>query len=137
MTEQELKEIKLAWANDETVQYYVGGVWATWESKSHLSLQVSSRWRVEPKTININGHEVPEPLRELKRGQQYYVTDLSHKDLSPQIFWSDHGLERLWLERGLCHSTKEASIAHEIGRASCRERETTAKVGVEATERRE
>lgn len=112
MTEQKLKEIKMAWASGEVVQYrMLGGHWTDWEYDNELYIG-QHEWRIKPKTININGHNVPKPLRELKRGQKYHVVDMTHMDLVPQLFWKDHDMELLWLERGLCHATKEAAIAH-------------------------
>lgn len=112
MTEQELTKIKMAWARGEMVQYRYKGFWMNWAPTTALDLNCHSVWRIAPKTTIINGYEVPEPLRELKKSQKYYVTDMTRVDLAPQLFWKDHDIERTWLDRGLCHATKEAAIIH-------------------------
>jgi hypothetical protein len=74
-------------------------------------------FRVAPKTININGHEVPEPVREpLCSGDKYYLVDVTYEldfcdELTPWE-WDGDEADKRWLSCGLIHLTKEAAEAH-------------------------
>lgn len=97
--------------------------WERWEV-SHCGiwwtqLDDSPRWHEEyvyrrkPRTININGHEVPEPVREpLKDKQDYYITRLSHDRMYSLYAWESDCVDHYFLENGLIHLTQEAAIAH-------------------------
>ena len=69
------KEAKLAWANDIEIEYMGGDF--DWIDLTHANtLGVFERedfkFRQKPKTIAINGIEVPAPF-EPKLGERYYV----------------------------------------------------------------
>lgn len=69
------------------------------------------RFRVAPKTININGHKVPAPLRVAPRiGDLVYVPNVFTAQLCQWMTWD--GAPSEFLDRGICHSSKEAAIAH-------------------------
>ena len=69
-------------------------------------------YRRKPKTININGFEVPEPYKEaLEICQAYWVANPAAIMASAQSFTA-HDIERHWLEAGLVHLTKEAAELH-------------------------
>lgn len=71
-------------------------------------------WRVKPETININGHEVPRPVREpLTEDQDFYVVAVT-QIRRPRCFrWNpDSDVMQSWLKRGLIHLTEAAAIAH-------------------------
>lgn len=76
----------------------------------------SEVFEIKRKTININGFEVPEPLREIpelgKAGAEgsVYVVSLS-EGLTCQMLITTSYL-RTFLELGLCHKTKEAAELH-------------------------
>lgn len=75
------------------------------------------RYRVAPRTITINGHEVPEPLRELPaEGATVYWVGFgpgSSDDLTEQcdVGYYPTLLPEL-LKMGLLHSTRDAAQAH-------------------------
>lgn len=70
-------------------------------------------FRIKPKTININGHEVPEPVREpLEYGQFYFIPIVDYEDSTSQISWDGGLYDRRNLSRGLIHLTAEAAEAH-------------------------
>ena len=70
------------------------------------------KYRRKPKTILINGFEVPEPVREpLEEGQEYWLVELSTVEKTP-VAWTMHTLDRQWLDAGLIHLTKEAAQTH-------------------------
>ncbi|HDU8700536.1 TPA: hypothetical protein RG717_002311 [Morganella morganii subsp. morganii] len=69
------------------------------------------QYRLKPRFIDINGHQVPEPVREpLQTGQEYWVADVTKWD--DEWYWNDDNRDNLWLERGLIHLTKEAADIH-------------------------
>lgn len=71
------------------------------------------RYRIKPKTININGHEVPEPLRAApKYNTTYYITSVHNKEPYRAYIWHDDDIDTILLKRGICHLNKEAAIAH-------------------------
>lgn len=76
--------------------------------------QRPTRLRVKPATININGHEVPEPLRVAPAdGAAYWRVTVSDKQLAGAVnTWNDDVYDHRWLARGLCHATKEAAEQH-------------------------
>ena len=70
-------------------------------------------YRRKPRTININGHEVPEPVREPPQiGRICCTPSLSHECEPNAFMWSgsDRDLDRLIL--GIVHLTREAAEAH-------------------------
>lgn len=61
-----------------------------------------------PNTININGHFVPKPIRKpLVIGAPYWVVTPTGVSLSATTAWSNSGLDKEWLARGLVHLTQE------------------------------
>ena len=67
----------------------------------------------EPKTIRVNGFDVPEPMREAPvQGAPYFIAAPNARDYYHGCSWDDIPLETCWLLRGLLHSTKEAAVAH-------------------------
>ena len=64
-------------------------------------------------TININGHEVPEPYRgHIADGERYYVVSLNGESQHADERWYDEYYSNKSMERGLVHLNKEAAIAH-------------------------
>ena len=64
-------------------------------------------------TISVNGFEVPAPITcppEMEAG--YYVADIMDKEYYRLWVWCDDFIDKLALERGLAHPTKEAAVAH-------------------------
>lgn len=68
-------------------------------------------YRLKPRFIDINGHQVPEPVREpLEDDQEYWITDIRY---APSVFnWENNDADYRWLERGIIHLTKEAAESH-------------------------
>ena len=68
--------------------------------------------RRKPRTININGFLVPEPLRDgLEIGGVYFLADCICNEIE-EYRWSGSDIALLWLPSGLLHSTKEAAELH-------------------------
>lgn len=71
--------------------------------------------RVKPRTISINGYDVPEPVREpLKDDQLYYYPVLSENIYYDTYHWYMDGDEQdmKLLNSGLIHLTAEAAELH-------------------------
>ena len=86
-----------------------------WESfrHGHPLWEDDTLYRRKPKTITINGHEVPEPYRgEMRHGQFYHIPNLEHSDHCTELNWLHDGCDRRVMEGGLVHLTKEAAIKH-------------------------
>jgi len=70
-------------------------------------------WRKKRCTININGHEVPEPVRgPLKMRELYYVPNPAYATRYSAIQWTSSDSDKRRLNDGLIHATQEAAIAH-------------------------
>ena len=69
-------------------------------------------WKVKPRTISINGYEVPEPIRVRPRKDElYYIPYLT--DSKVQAFkFAESITTRRWFKEGLLHKTKEAAELH-------------------------
>lgn len=69
--------------------------------------------RIKPALININGHEVPEPVREpLKKLNRYWFVDFSENRCFCESEWDGDEMDYFRLQLGLIHLTKESAIAH-------------------------
>lgn len=71
------------------------------------------KYRRKPKTMNINGYEVPEPLREAPEyGKKVYTPHISSDKLVIDRNWDGEAYDVRNLERGIVHLTKEAAETH-------------------------
>lgn len=99
--------------------------WERWEMQGHITkhwYRMSScpdwdknvKYRRKPSTININGYEVPEPMREAPGGSpMLYSPSLdSGGSLYVGTRWDGFEYERRVLARGMFHRTKEAAELH-------------------------
>lgn len=69
-------------------------------------------YRLKPRTIDINGHQVPEPVRDpLEVSNLLWIADITQLN-AEQLMWTGHASDILMLERGILHLTKEAAEAH-------------------------
>jgi len=96
--------------------------WKLWQLKSliceewvdalqELQWNPSVQYRRKPRTININGYGVPEPLREAPAsGSSYFYAKLiAGSDVS---WWSGDNIDYMRLEAGIVHATPEAAELH-------------------------
>lgn len=108
-------------ADGETIQSVNNRV--DWVSRDPATVleEISDReygpehYRVKPRTITINGHEVPEPLREAPpKGMLYFLPAVisPHGDNATKQVWTGVGACPRWLQQGLVHLTAEAAQAH-------------------------
>lgn len=102
--------------------------WERWEMRykesawhqcqQYLCFDTSMDYRRKPRTILVNGYEVPEPVREApKIGHGYYFASVNMRDFFGHLLWGEDNIDRFNLERGLVHHSREAAQAH--GRAMC------------------
>jgi hypothetical protein len=70
-------------------------------------------YRRKPQTIEIGEHEFPMPMREAPAlGSEYWLAGPTRRECAFKNTWSDDFVDRLWLQRGLCHATEEAALQH-------------------------
>jgi hypothetical protein len=101
--------------------------WERWECldmSRWVTLDYNPRWtsetqyRRKTQTININGHEVPEPYRgEMQIGQPYYTPDLyncgtDYYDVYHDRQWENGIYDNVAMKNGLLHLTEDAAIKH-------------------------
>lgn len=71
------------------------------------------QYRRKPRTITINGREVPEPMREApKVGDVVYLVNITGDHVFVAFTWVADFMDAKWIQRGLVHSTEDAAIAH-------------------------
>ena len=70
------KEALIALANGEKVQIWNGNIWLGVEGDYQIDvfLKTERKFRLKPRTISINGIEVPAPF-EPKNGEDFYYLD--------------------------------------------------------------
>ena len=89
----------------------IDGKW--YKKHATCGFEFGRRYRIKPRTITVNGFEVPEPMREAPVvGVEYYLVDVSNDRMAAAYLWRNHTADKCWLSRGICHYTKEAAIAH-------------------------
>lgn len=82
-----------------------------WSEMCNEVFFVNDEYRLKPRFIDINDHQVPEPVREpLEDDQEYWIADIRY---APSVFnWENNDADYRWLERGIIHLTKEAAESH-------------------------
>jgi hypothetical protein len=72
-----------------------------------------AEYRRKPRTININGFEVPEPVREpLRIDDDYYIPYLGSPSLTVDTTWWNDDCDTNRIKSGIVHLTKEAAELH-------------------------
>ena len=103
------KDLIIAWANGETIQFWGYG----WIDVLEPNFNSDAKFRVKPKTISINGIEVPTPEQQkLSEGTRYYVPCLEADDWINWYEWSDASIDKRVLGLGIIHLTREAAEQH-------------------------
>lgn len=107
-----MKYAEIAQHDAEPWKYFeelISGRWCN--CQNHLCFYENLEYRLKPRTININGFEVPEPLRhELSNGFKFYSFDLYHGVLD--LKWDSSDVCDSLLKAGLIHLTREAAEKH-------------------------
>lgn len=106
-------DVIIAMANGEETQWQdFHGDWNDPRDRNPIS-HPGCEWRIKPRTIKIGDMEVPEPLQKKSELEvDYYISNPFSESLFDYCRKRNDAFDRLWLRRGLCHSTKDAAIAH-------------------------
>lgn len=68
--------------------------------------------RIAPRTILVNGVEVPAPEKEAPPvGTEYFMPFVTCDELYEDIQWDGDPIDRTWLDLGLVYLDKESAIA--------------------------
>ena len=97
--------------------------WERWEyryqdekwkdSDGPLHFYSDFQYRRKPRTININGFEVPEPMREKPElNTQYFSVTVGVTENAKIAYWDDREIDNKLLNLGICHLTREAAEIH-------------------------
>lgn len=118
-TEHKYAHILRAIADGKAVQWQDSrGIWMNPVPSEVLEFIASDsyspdRYRIKPRTININGYEVPEPVREpLDFGTNYWLSSVNSDYPFTKFMWADQKTDRRWLCEGRIHLTQEAAELH-------------------------
>jgi hypothetical protein len=117
MTEHPQADILRAIADGKQIQArHIGYETGVWQTVAHPLVFIGDcarELRIKPETININGHEVPEPVWEpLINGERFFMPNLRFDSPVVEHRWTGGTYDIQALERGLIHLTKDAAIAH-------------------------
>lgn len=89
-------------------QELIGGEWVN--CQNHMCFYDELEYRLKPRTININGFEVTEPLRSIPPcGTEYFLIDFLTVN---EFTWTNDDDEHHWLKAGLIHLTRENAEKH-------------------------
>ena len=67
----------------------------------------------EPVFININGYQVPEPMRVPPAiGSEYWYVHITISNGSCSCYWAYDKTDKEFFNNGICHTTKEAAELH-------------------------
>lgn len=89
-------------------EYYAAVGWV--ECSPLLAFNETVEYRLKPQTININGFEVPEPLRTAPAyDTPYFVIDIPD---ALNMVWMNSNDEKIWLKMGIIHLTRDAAEKH-------------------------
>lgn len=105
-----MKYAEIAQHDAEPWEYFEADFGCGWVDVAVLTFHEAAKYRLKPRTININGFEVPEPLRhEPSDGTDYYVLDMSEVS---EMTWTSDVSEYQWLNAGIIHLTREVAEKH-------------------------
>lgn len=72
-----------------------------------------SKFKPITKTIKVNGFDVPASISEAPEYEaKIFFPSISQDDFYDETYWQGAACDKLWLARGMLHSTKSAAIAH-------------------------
>lgn len=70
-------------------------------------------YRRKTRTIDINGREVPEPVRGRPAHKtKYFIPNIQFRCLYDYSYWDDDPIDNHRLKHGLIHLTQEAAVEH-------------------------
>lgn len=98
--------------------------WKNWQTRPspdcewkelcyHPEWMSSVEYRRKPRTIRIGEYDVPEPMREAPEERAcYFFPTMGRPDNPLDLVWRGDEMDLANLDRGLCHSTREAAELH-------------------------
>jgi hypothetical protein len=87
------------------------GEWT--QCTDHPSFYGLHKYRRKPKTISINGFDVPMPITvKPKPGQIYYVSSIVNINFFDKHIWADDKNDNTWLSLKICHLDADSAIIH-------------------------
>jgi hypothetical protein len=98
--------------NDKEITLRFDGDSIVGEYSTRLASIALVDWEIKPKTININGYEVPEPLSNLVITERYYLPYLPDGNIYEFTFDNSIINSNRWVTLGLVHKTREAAELH-------------------------
>ena len=108
-------DVLRAIADGEEIEVFFKEEWL-WCRPERALLHASTQefnLRVKPRTININGFEVPEPLRTAPGdGVVVWILYLTREGGVLKTQGHDRDALAFWLKAGICHLTQEAAELH-------------------------
>lgn len=119
--ESEYANVLRAIAEGHELQWFDSGKkWVSVISNKQILIDIGCgtalppcEYRIKPCTININGHEVPEPMRVApEKETRYYAPHVLAEDLYVCWTWHGNSTDNRLLLLGITHKTKEAAITH-------------------------
>ena len=94
-------------------QRLIGGEWQT--PIVGFVFQPEIKYRLKPRYIDINGHQVPEPVREpLEYGTWFYVPSTDCVEMMAKIKWTGDEYCEHYLRSGIIHTNSAAAICHTV-----------------------
>lgn len=79
------------------------------DTQSYMS---GCSFRIAPRTILVNGVEVPAPEKEAPAdGADYFIPVTTFEDLHDALQWDGSLIDSRWLKAGLVYLDKESAIA--------------------------
>lgn len=71
------------------------------------------KWSIKPETININGFEIPEPVREPpKEGENIWLSNVDDHPGFLLTQWKNTKCQNFWLSKGMIHRSEAAAVLH-------------------------
>lgn len=106
-----MKYAEIAQRDSKPWEYFQELISGTWVNcQDHLCFYQNLNYRLKPRIININGFEVPEPLRSVPLdGTRYFIINLPDVE---DMTWNNLSDEHEWLKTGIIHLTRENAEKH-------------------------
>lgn len=86
-----------------------------WNQMSDVFFQTHREYRLKPNFIDINGHQVPEPVREsLEIGAWFFMPSVDCIEMASKVKWREDEHCDFYLRSGVVHTTEDAAIRHAV-----------------------
>ena len=107
---KELLPFVQAMAKGKEVQVKFNDLWC---KKVTSNFMPGEEYRIAPETIIVNGFEIEAPLKEAPQyGSKYYIPAPQNDEWYDTELFEGKFFDGNIVDRGLCHKTSAAAIAH-------------------------